>query len=351
MDDNEAAIRSGFAQQAEWCVRLGSPLTGLLCRLAGQKLSRSTAVGLRILDWPAETGPLVDAVPLRLTGGLNALVRRGALPELALLYPPHELPGEDVIWPIIERVLVKHEAELLRWLDSPPQTNEVGRSSALMAGLLVVGARFRLPFALYELGPSAGLNLLLDRYGFQLGDTVAGDVTSPLQLAPAWQGASPPQALVQVVARRGVDLRPLNVALPADRERLLAYVWPDQAARVAQLETALRLAAVDPPVIDTGDAGAWTENMVSPTPQAGVTRVLMHTIALQYFPPATRALVKAHAFRVGERATASAPFAWLNYEVDVKLGGPALRLKLWPDGETQVLATGDPHGRSFAWLA
>jgi hypothetical protein len=289
---------------------------------------------------------------LRLTGGLNALVRRGVVPELALLYPPHDLPGEDVVWPVVERVLVAHEAELLRWLDSAPQTNEVGRSAALMAGLLVVGAEYDMPFALYELGPSAGLNLLLDRYGYQLGDTVAGDMASPLQLAPAWQGASPPKARVRVVARRGVDLRPLDVTLPADRERLLAYVWPDQVARVAQLENALQLAMADPPVIDQGDAAAWTENRLSLTPEPGVIRVLMHTIAFQYFPPETQARIKAHAQRVGADATRAAPFAWLSLEFEGKEGsGPLLRLTLWPGGETRVLATGHPHGRSLAWRA
>ena len=73
---NEDAIRTVFARQGVWCRELGSPLTGLLCELAGRKLDRSTRIGRRILDWPNHAALQSDALPLRLAGGLHALVRR-----------------------------------------------------------------------------------------------------------------------------------------------------------------------------------------------------------------------------------------------------------------------------------
>ena len=39
-------------------------------------------------------------------------------------------------------------AGLLRWLDSPPQTNEVARSAVLMCGFLTIAAETGLPLAL-----------------------------------------------------------------------------------------------------------------------------------------------------------------------------------------------------------
>ena len=86
------------------------------------------------------------------------MVRRGRLPALARLYPPHPAPPGEVLWQEVAAALGDAGDELEPWLDRPPQTNEVARAAALMAGLLVVTARTGLPLALYELGASAGLN-------------------------------------------------------------------------------------------------------------------------------------------------------------------------------------------------
>ena len=78
------------------------------------------------------------------------------------------------------------------WLGNAPQTNEVGRAAVLTAGLLVIAARFGQPLRLLELGASAGLNLNLDLYGYDLGGLRAGDPASPLQVRPDWEGPPPP---------------------------------------------------------------------------------------------------------------------------------------------------------------
>ena len=348
---NEEAVRTAFAKQAEWCVHLGSPFTALLCDLLGRALDRSTRVGRRVLDWPGQPDSNNDAVPLRFAGGLHALVRRGRLPGLAVLYPPASLPEPDVLWSALDQALRDADAELAEWLDRTPQTNEVGRSSALMAGLLVLTAQYDRPVALYELGPSAGLNLMLDRFRFRLGETDAGDPASPLFLQPDWEGASPPAAAVRVVGRRGVDPHPLDVTDAGDRERLLAYVWPDQQQRLGDLGIALMIAQADPPVIDQGDAASWLEANLALTGAPGVTRVVTHTIAIHYFPPETRRRVETHLAQVGAAATEDSPFAWLRFEFDPAANNlPTLFLTIWPGGEEQKLAVGHPHGRWIRWL-
>lgn len=341
----EAAVRAAFARQAEWAEKLQSPLMTRLCRLLGSRLDRSTEVGRRALDWPGTAHSLADALPLRLTGGLHALVRRGDAPELAACYPPHPLPGEEALWAALRPVLA--DPDLLPWLDSAPQTNEVGRSAVLMSGLLAVAARFGRPVGLLELGASAGLNLVLDRYGYYLGGVRAGDPASPLQLRPDWKGPPPPAAAVRVAGRRGVDLRPLDAR--RDGDRLLAYVWPDHRRRLAQLQAALALAAEDPPEVEPGDAAEWLEARLAEPPQAAATRVVLHSIAFQYFAEETRARIEAALEAAGAAASEAAPFAWLRYEHGAGDERITLRLRTWP-GEERLLAYCHPHGSAVRWL-
>jgi hypothetical protein len=317
-----------------------------LCRLLGERLDRSTEAGRRVLDWPGKADAFNDAVPLRLAGGLHALVRRGGAPGLAGCYPPNPLPDDEALWAALRPVLA--DPELETWLDGAPQTNEVGRSAVLMSGLLVVADLFPQPVELLELGASAGLNLLLDRYAYDLGGVCAGDPESPLRFEPRWKGAPPPEARVEIVGRQGVDLHPLDVR--RDGDRLLAYVWPDQPRRLAQLEAALAVAAEDPPRVEAGEAADWLEARLADPQAAGVTRVVLHSIAFQYFPKATKARIEAALEAAGAVATFAAPLAWLRYEYDPRDERITLRLKTWPSGEDRLLADCHPHGSSVRWL-
>jgi hypothetical protein len=340
-------IRTAFLQQAHWCRELGSPFTGLLMEQVGLNLDRSTTVGRRVLDWPGKADARFDAVPLRLAGGLNALVRRGALPGLAGLYPPHPLPDGAALWAAVGPALA-HPA-LDAWLDSAPQTNEVARSAALMAGLMAAVGESGLPVALFELGSSAGLNLVLDRYSYDLGGVAAGQPRAALHLAPEWRGVPPVFAPVTVARRRGVDLNPLDVTNPADQERLLAYIWPDQAARLARITAAIAIATGNAPKVDRADAASWVERQVRPTP--GVLTVVMHSIAFQYFPPATQRRIIAHLAAAGATATAHAPLAWLRFEVDQRFGTlPSVLLTQWPGGIEHRLGQGSAHGIWVEWF-
>jgi len=350
MSSTEEDVREAFAKQARWCRKLGSPFTGLLCEVAGRELDRSCALGRRILDWPGPPDALGDALALRLAGGFHALVRRGDAPGLQAFYPPHDLPAGDALWQVLRAAMADHEAMLLAWLEHAPQTNEVGRSAVLMAGLLVIAAESGLPLALHELGSSGGLNLVLDRYGYRFGSMECGPEGARPVLAPEWRGAPPPSADLRVTSRRGVDLNPLDVTDPADRERMIAYLWPDQPERVARAEAAIETAADDPPSIDRADAAQWVEDMITPDAPPGAARVVMHSIALQYFPDDSRRRIADRMAEAGAVATPDALLHWLRFEIDPEHGDrPTLRLTSWPGGE-RLLAKADPHCHRVEWL-
>ncbi len=343
---SHATIRKAFVDEGLWCERIGAPFTGRLRGRLSLILDDSTATGARVLNWAGD--PYADALMVRLAAGLNALARSGTVPALAAQFLPN-VAGDDAAF---DAALADALADdrLMPWLDSAPQTNEVGRSGVLMPGLLTIAAATGLPLALFELGASAGLNLRLDDYRYTLGGDEHGRPDAPVHLVPLWEGPPPPAAEVRVVARGGIDLNPIDVADPAMQARLLAYVWPEQAERIARLEAALTAAAADPPAVDRGDAASWVEANVAPV--EGRCGVVFHSIAFQYFPAATQARIAAHMAAAGARATATAPLAWLRYEMDVAdpAAPPTLRLRLWPGGEDRLLAHAHPHGTTIRWL-
>jgi hypothetical protein len=350
-DAREREVRAAFARQTGYCAKLGSPFTSLLCEVLGDKLDRETGIGRRVLDWPGKPDALNDSVPLRLCGGLHGLVRAGRLPGLARLYPPNPLPAADVLWQVLSEALRDAEAELLPWLDLPPQTNEVARSAVLSAGLAIVAAETRLPVSLYELGASAGLNLLLDRYDIRLGTRRYGDPASPVKLSPGWEGRDPPEAEILVSGRRGSDISPIDMTDERARARLVAYVWPDQPERLARLQAALTVASEAPPPVRKGDAAEWLEAELHELGEPGTARVVLHSIAFQYFPAGTQERIARHVARVGASARPDAPVAWLRYELEDLQGIPTLRLRMWPGGKDRLLAHADPHGRWIKWVA
>jgi hypothetical protein len=313
-----------------------------LCSTLAERITSSNELGRRILDWPGDPTGGGDALPMRVAGALHALVREGKAPELAGCYPPNPPPSPASLWKALEPVLGR--PELLPWLDSPPQTNEVGRSAVLMSGLLCIAERLPQPVELLELGASAGLNLNLGRYFHRLGGREAGDPASPVKLGPRWAGPPPPGTEVEVVARRGVDLNPLDPR--RDGERLLAFVWPDQSERLERLEAALALAAGDPPKVDEGDAADWLEARLGEPANPGTTRVVLHSVAFQYFPPPVQARVSGAI----EAAAPSGPIAWLRFEKLPDEKDYSLRLRKWPGGEDRLLARAHPHGSWVEWL-
>ena len=347
----DSPFRAHARWQAHWCTALGSPFTAQLCTLVADRLDPATPLARRLNSWPGN--PQDDALMLRITGGLHALVRAGKAPALAALYPPNPAPDPDTLRAALSPVLAGKA--ILPWLDSAPQTNEVARSGVLVPGFLSIAAETGLPLALLELGCSAGLNLVPDRYAYRLGTLDAGNHDSCLRIEPIWEGADPPAAPLRIASRAGVDLNPLDLLDPDARNRLLAYVWPDQPQRLERMARAIAITAEDPPEIVKGDAADFVETRVRTC--KGVTTTVFHSIAFQYFPPETQGRITAHMEEAGARATPSAPLAWLRFEMEPGAdgtnhsGAPTLRLKLWPTGEDRLLGRAHPHGKLVQWLA
>src|SRR5271154_5970346 len=191
------AARENFRRQAEWCARLGSPFTALVCRVLHERLTEGSAFAARLLNWPGE--PEADAIALRACGALNFFARAGH-PALAPLYPPHPLPSEEEYWGGAEVAIRDLDDRLTRFLDSAPQTNEVARSAALLPGYLGIASLAGFPLALREIRAGAGLNLWFYRYAYDPGVFAGGQPDVKVKIACEWRGEAPPLAGAVAVA-------------------------------------------------------------------------------------------------------------------------------------------------------
>jgi hypothetical protein len=340
-----------FRHQAAACAEMGSVMYAeLLDRLAAD-LEGGGVVRDVLAGHEHDPGP--SALALRLAGSVHRLVLQGRAGELASYYPSVGGSWEpDGGWRAFETLLRERPDAVREWLDRPPQTNEVGRSAALMGGLLRLGERHRLPVRLFEIGSSGGLNLCPDRYGYtdEMGRAF-GDPTSRLVLHGAWRGA-PLRAWpgLRITERAGSDLAPVDVGSAEGRLRLTAYVWPDQAERLERLRLALEVAAAHPVPVREQDARSFVDRLGL---VAGTTTVLWHSVMWQYLAHPDRQAISAAIGELGSSATDDAPFAHLRAEPMRRAPGAEheflIALQVWPGGEHLVLGRTVGHGVPCTW--
>jgi hypothetical protein len=341
------AVRTAFENQVAYCRDNGAPITALVCDALAELLEGEGggAVMARIRGWRGP--PLADALPLRIAGGLHALQLRGE-PLLAPIYAG-EAPADAS--ERIAAALERHESFLLPWLDGPPQTNEAGRSWGFAAAMLWLAEQgCPADFALFELGSSAGINLMMDRYRFDLGGVTAGPAEAAMQIAPEWRGNPPPDRRFSIISAEGCDVAPVDLADPDQALRLRAYIWPELTERFARMDAAVAAALERPPRIARLLAGDFVAEVLSREPPQGVTRVIMHSVVWQYIPAQERKAITAAIEAAGSQATDEAPLAWVMLEANRDTHRHELTVRWWPGGAEPVkLATAHPHGNWVDW--
>ena len=283
-------------------------------------------------------------MPLRLFAAVHFLALSGAAPDA--------LSGrfED-----FAAALVEHEHVLQARIETHGvQTNEVQRCTMLLPTFLAAATETGLPLELIELGPSAGLNLLVDQYRYRYANGSFGSAEAHLELTVEERGGRVPSALLEhelvVRRRRGIDLAPVD-ATTADGYLLLrSFVWPGLDERVARLDAAVETLRrmPEPPELIGGDYTTVLPGLLADRPADALT-VVFETFSVVYLPEDV-------ARELGEALEAAAadgrPLAWVSVRRwDTKAGGDAvfeLELRFWP-GPARVAARVDPHGNGIDW--
>ncbi len=343
-------LQDAFLDQARSNRELGSPFTSRVLTLLADRLDSGNPVIDRMRAWKGDITNRGASLPLRLLGGLHALVLTGECPELAACYPPlNGHPTDEALGAALDIALEHKQDTLMHWLDSAPQTNEVRRSAVIIAAAHWLAASYGLSdFVVSELGASGGLNLMWEKYRLDLACGVFGPRESTVRLDPEWRGFCPPEANIVVRDRRGVDIAPLDPHDPEDALRLTSYLWPDQPWRIERARAAI---ALNDAQVDKADACDWLGPRLA-TPHPGAIHLVTHTIAWQYFSEETASCCMDALEEAGARATPDAPLARLSVEGDSRKGeGAPITLTTWPGGKTVVLGRTDFHGRWIDWNA
>jgi len=299
-----------------------------------------------------EDDPGPSGLALRLVGSLHRLVLAGAAPELAAYFPTVGGTWSPEGVPAVLDVLERRGDRLRPLLDRAPQTNEVGRSAALLGGLLRLVGRDALPVRLFELGASAGLNLQADRFRYTDDSGRSwGDPAGPVVLDRAWEGARLPlETDLRVVERGGCDVSPVDITTEDGRLTLTSYVWPDMTDRHARLAGAIALARRDPAPVEAADAASYVEGLELAD---GHLTVVWHSVMWQYVPGDQQERVSARLAALGESATEEAPLAHLFAEPTRRTPEERHRFwvvaQTWPHGGRRFLATMAPHGIPVTW--
>ena len=193
---------------------------------------------------------------------------------------PEEMPSSRSE---LSRFVKKHEIEIFQLIRSRrTQTNEVGRCAALLPAMPAG------PLALVEVGASAGLCLLLDKYRYDYGSFQIGDSESSVRLRCRLRGYLRPRITVpQIVWRCGLDTAPVDLDDPSDVRWLLACVWPDHTARRERLAAAIEMARQHSLSVRHGDLVDDLPQTLEEAP-IDATLVVFHSALFPYVGPERR---------------------------------------------------------------
>jgi len=232
-------------------------------------------------------------------------------------------------------------------------TNEVGRSAVLHAGFQSLARETDVPLHLIELGPSAGLNLIWDRYRIEYrwkGETiVSGLVNAQLVIETELRGdrVPPNGPPPRISSRLGLERNPVDLSRSDERDWLRALVWPDHSARFAQLDRALEIASKENLPILVGDALELLPEALSEPPE-GEPVCVYHSFATYQFSEQQRAAVDDLLIAASLRR----PVWRLAFEGTLS-GEAPLILYAYEEGirHKRLLAQCQPHGAWLEWLA
>ncbi|GGE62002.1 DUF2332 domain-containing protein [Priestia taiwanensis] len=250
-------------------------------------------------------------------------------------------------FPHFKDFCITHKEEIILLLQQKiVQTNEVRRCAYLYPAFCYIYEKTKKPLAFIEIGTSAGLQLIWDKYAYSYGkEEVFGHKESDVHIHAEIIGENKPQFLQEsppVTARIGLDLHINDVKKAHDSLWLRALIWPEHTERVILFDQAVQKLRKEEVTLIEGDGVGLLSKIVK-TISIDSTLCIYHTHVANQMPLEVKNLLLENIQKIGKERDI---FHLHNNICDTKL-----RLDSIVSGveSSELVAETDGHGRWFKW--
>lgn len=295
----------------------------------------------------AQTG---QPVPNLLFGTVHYLLLKGTVHPLKEYYPSltkysRKIDEETFIY--FKDFCRINRTEIILLLKSKlVQTNEVRRCAYLYPIFSLIYNKVKKPLSLIEIGTSAGLQLLLDKYSYSYGDNqMYGDKNSPVHITSEIKQGSIPSILLEsppVASKIGIDLHISDLRNSEDYLWLKSLIWTEHEERLKLFESAARYFKENPVELIEGDGITLLPDVVKNLPENTMI-CIFHTHVANQLPEVLKYELLDTIKKIGEKRDV---FHLYNNVWDRKL-----HLDYTLDGKaySKTIGETDGHGKWFEW--
>ncbi|MEC5424736.1 DUF2332 domain-containing protein [Virgibacillus sp. C22-A2] len=288
--------------------------------------------------------------PNLLFGAVHYLLLKGNEHQLKEYYPsltkyPRKIDAKTFGY--FKEFCIDYRGEIALILKSKlVQTNEVRRCAYLYPTFSLIYSKTEKPLSLIEIGTSAGLQLLWDRYSYSYGtDETFGDINSCVHITSEIKGDNTPSFLPEcppVATKIGLDLHISDLSNSEDYLWLKSLIWTEHRERVELFERAARCFKENPVELIEGNGVTLLTDIVETLPEDTAVCIFHTHVANQMPEDLKYELLEKIKIIGGKRDV----FHLYNNMWDRKL-----HLDYFIDGVEYKHTVGDTdgHGRWFEW--
>ncbi|MGD6816364.1 DUF2332 domain-containing protein [Metabacillus sp. 113a] len=289
-------------------------------------------------------------VPNLLFGAVHYLLLKGYNHKLKDFYPSIVIEAKppSQSFEYFKEFCIINKNELIQLLQTKlVQTNEVRRCAYLYPLFCLIYEQTKKPLALIEIGTSAGLQLLWDKYSYSYNtNEVVGNKQSRLHITSELKGETtlyPFLAPPPVATRVGIDLNTVDLTDEEEYLWLKSLIWTEHKERLMMFERAASYIKECPVQLVEGDGVSLLSEIVNSVSNES-TVCIFHTHVANQMPIETRKQLLSIVESLGKDRDV--------FHIYNNIQDRDLHLDFYLNGveHKQTVAETEGHGKWFKWL-